>query len=63
MAKKIDYTVNFEKENGNVAIAEILMNGKVDVTIKTPNNATIIRHFDNTDDMKNEMKAMGYSAV
>lgn len=63
MAKKIDYTINFEKENGNVAIAEILMNGKVDVTIKTPNNVTIIRHFDNTNDMKNEMQALNYNAI
>ena len=64
MAKKhIDYTINYTKDNGNTAIAEVLMDGKADVFINTPDNVTVIRHFDSVDDMKNEMDSLGYNAA
>lgn len=65
MAKKhIDYTVNFEKGNGNTAIAEILMNGKVDVTIKNhEQNVTVIHHYDDVPAMTNAMSALNYKAI
>lgn len=64
MAKKhVDHTVNFTKENGNTATAEVLTDGKVDITIKTPNNITILHHYDNVDAMQNEMAAMNYNMI
>lgn len=64
MAKKhVDHTVNFTKENGNTAIAEVLVSGKVDVTIKTPHNVTVINHYDGVDVMQNEMAAMNYHVI
>ena len=64
MAKKhIDYTINYTKDNGNTAVAEVFMDGKVDVSINTPDNVTVIRHFNSFDDMKNEMKSLGYNAA
>ena len=64
MAKKhVDHTINFTKENGNTAVAEVLMDGKVDVTINTPSNVTVIRHFADVTDMNNEMNSLGYKAV
>lgn len=64
MAKKnVENVINMKKDNGNTAMAEVMKNGKVDVTITTPNNVNVIRHFENVGAMNNEMKAMGYSAV
>ena len=64
MAKKnVEYTMNFAKDNGNTAVAEVLKGGKVDVTISNPNNVTVIRHFDSVDAMNSDMNSMEYIAV
>ena len=64
MAKKhVDHTINYTKDNGNTAVAEVFTDGKVDVSINTPGNVTVIRHFANVNDMKNEMDSLCYNAV
>lgn len=64
MAKKnVENVINMKKDNGNTAMAEVMKNGKVDVTITTPDNVTVIRHFDNMTSMVDEMNVLGYTGV
>ena len=63
MAKNTTTAMNFVKDNGNTAVAEVLKDGKVDMTITTPGNITVIRHFDNLDKMVDETNSLGYNKV
>lgn len=66
MAKKknVENVINMTKDNGNTAVAEVLKNGKVDVTIKNhERNVTVIHHYDNMPAMVDAMNELGYSGV
>lgn len=65
MAKKnVENVINFKKDNGNTAVAEVLKGGKVDVTIKNNDmNVTVIHHYDSISAMVDAVNELGYIGV
>lgn len=61
MAKKVKNQVNFKKDENRTAVADVLINDKVDVTVCVANkNIELVWHFDSIKDAVKAMKKMGY---
>lgn len=61
MVKKVKNQVNFKKDENRTAVADVLINDKVDVTVCVANkNIELVWHFDNIKDAVKAMKKMGY---
>lgn len=61
MAKKVKNQVNFKKDENRTAVADVLINDKVDVTVCVANkNIELVWHFDSIKEAVKEMKKMGY---
>lgn len=61
MAKKVKNQVNFKKDENRTAVADVLVNDKVDVTVCVANkNIELVWHFDSIKEAVKEMKKMGY---
>ena len=61
MAKKVKNQVNFKKDENRTAVADVLINDKVDVTVCVANkNIELVWHFDGIKDAVKAMKKMGY---
>lgn len=61
MAKKVKNQVNFKKDENRTAVADVLVNDKVDVTVCVANkNIELVWHFDSIKEAVKEMRKMGY---
>jgi hypothetical protein len=61
MAKKVKNQVNFKKDENRTAVADVLINDKVDVTVCVANkNIELVWHFDSIKEAVKAMKKMGY---
>lgn len=61
MAKKVDYQVNFKKDENRDAVADVLKNGRVEVGVNIRHkNINITWRFDSIEEAIKELKKIGY---